>query len=75
MVEGTSRQGGGDAIHSFIHSFIHSSSFIFSLLVVICFEVVWGGGTVGHNVVQYSEGGGVWGSLRAILVRGLRETC
>lgn len=61
-------------IHSFIPSFIHPHSSSLSLLL-FALKSFGGGGTVGHNVVQYSEGGGVWGSLRAILVRGLRETC
>lgn len=56
--KGSPGKGGGDAIHSFIHP----SSFIFSLLlVVICRFEVEAGGTVGHNVVQYSEGRGCVG--------------
>lgn len=59
-LEGMSRQGG-EGCHSLIYSL---PSFIFSLLVVIClFEVCvcGGGGTIGHNVVQYSEGRGCVG--------------
>lgn len=68
MVEGMPRQRGREM------PFIHSFSFIFPLLVVvICFEVGWGGARWGTMRFSTVRVGGVWGSLRAILVKGLRD--
>lgn len=77
-LEGMSRQRGkGRGGVPFIHLFIHPHSSSPSLLLLFAALKSGGGGcTVGHNVVQYSEGGGGgWGSPHAILVKGLRETC
>lgn len=53
MVERTSRQGGGDAIHSFIHSFLHSFILI-HLLSLLLFALKSDGGGARWGTMWFS---------------------